>query len=793
MSEDKKVGFAEEVANKFIKAIEEGTAPWMKPWKAGEIADSPYNAETGKAYKGLNRLMLSLDQTQRGSEDPRYCTYNQAQNLGAQVKKGAKGVKIAVWKTHEERLERDENGKPKLDEEGNKQYKKVALEKPQLFSATVFHASDIANMPELPSAISIPEWKRHEEAEKVLKNSGVKILHDQADRAFYRPATDSIHLPKPEQFKSQDDYYSTALHETVHSTGHQSRLNRDMAHPFGSTEYAKEELRAEIGSFMLAGELGLGHDPQRHAGYVENWLKVLKDDPLEVFKASRDAEQAKNYLLDLSKEKELEKEKAIQAEIATLPNQPNPQYVTTFIEQARQATTLDENHYQATVNELKEQEAYSELVVMEAHRKGTPEQQERAETILFREKGKEGYLDDENGKNLKALASELKIEVAKSNEELEAAFIEHYAQQEKVVEEIIVKNAIKESKENGQNGLDANTLEAALKDYNDSELVMLVAHSTKETTQEQVALAEELFKKDYINLKLEPDERQQLEKLASELNINLNHREDYLQQRSEQINQDQTNYRDKTLGRLGDEFSKMPLATNEHPYLKNNVLNDPLGAKLDVNNNLCYQVLDDQGKNAGLLRVNEKGEKHLDSPDQNAHLVLKPTQGDKSSISEPAIIGSDLESCATVVLATKRPVVVSLGEKNTTDADVVNKLQELYPIKSELISTTQEANANEKLNSIKPSLTKKELEQGSTSFADLAKSRGLEKVAAQVEKQLSQKLSVAREAVSEDQGLDNTLDKEKEKVQELAREKEKDKTLEPPKRSRAKERGGLEL
>jgi putative DNA primase/helicase len=113
----------------------------------------------------------------------------------------------------------------------------------------------------------------------VLKASGADIRHHQADHAFYRPATDRIHLPRRGSFQNADAFYACAPHELGHRTGHPSRLDRDLAHPFGSEGYEKEELRVEIGSLMLGDRLGIGHDHGQHAAYIKRWVQVLKDDP----------------------------------------------------------------------------------------------------------------------------------------------------------------------------------------------------------------------------------------------------------------------------------------------------------------------------------------------------------------------------------------------------------------------------------------------------------------------------------------------------------------------------------
>lgn len=167
---------------------------------------------------------------------------------------------------------KDERGKPLKDAEGNTVYRTVQLEKPKVFSVVVYNAEQIAGLP--PLQHKTPDWDRHERAEAVLKASGVEIRYDQTDRAFYRPATDRINLPPRDKFSSADCFYGTALHEAAQGSGHSSRLDRDLAHPFGSEGYAKEELRAEIASLMIGDRLGIGHDPGQHAAYVDSWIKV---------------------------------------------------------------------------------------------------------------------------------------------------------------------------------------------------------------------------------------------------------------------------------------------------------------------------------------------------------------------------------------------------------------------------------------------------------------------------------------------------------------------------------------
>jgi putative DNA primase/helicase len=287
--------FHEVVAEKLIEQLKAGTAPWQKPWQPGEPNSlMPMNPTTGKRYKGINAIHLMA----QGRDDSRWMTYKQAAAAGAQVRKGEKGTPVQYWKFSEEQDKLDDQGRPVRDANGEKIKETVQLERPRVFFATVFNGEQIDGLP--PQQIkpkAEQQWDAVERAEHILQASGAKITHAAGDRAFYRPSTDSITLPEKSQFESADRYYATALHELGHWTGHPSRLDRDLAHPFGSEGYAKEELRAEISSMIVGDELGIGHDPEQHAAYVGSWIKALQDDPLEIFRASSDAEKIHDYVL----------------------------------------------------------------------------------------------------------------------------------------------------------------------------------------------------------------------------------------------------------------------------------------------------------------------------------------------------------------------------------------------------------------------------------------------------------------------------------------------------------------
>ncbi len=284
--------FHEIVAAKLIKQLQEGTAPWQKPWTAsvsGEVL--PFNPITGKRYKGINALHLMSE----GCEDPRWMTYKQATSLDAQVRKGESGTQIQYWKFAEEQTGIDSDGKAVKCQ--------VQLERPRVFFATVFNATQIDGLPPIGPSIG-RDWDCLERAENVLAGSGATIFHGEVDRAFYRPSTDSIHLPNRSRFPSADNYYAVALHELGHWTGHENRLHRDLSHPFGSEAYAREELRAEIASMLIGAELGVGHDPGQHVAYVDLWVKNLRNHPLEIFHATGDAEKILEYVMGLEQKHE---------------------------------------------------------------------------------------------------------------------------------------------------------------------------------------------------------------------------------------------------------------------------------------------------------------------------------------------------------------------------------------------------------------------------------------------------------------------------------------------------------
>lgn len=276
----------QEFADKIIASLEAGIKPWVRPWDENACGgpQGPINAATGDRYHGINTLILGMDMRAFASGDPRWATYKQAGDKGWQVKKGEKSTTVFFYKPFEVEDAEAKDGK-----------RMGAI----LKHFAVFHASQIEGIPpyKAPSVEEAP-WACPEAANIILKNSGA-IIREGGDRAFYSPVTDHIQLPPLPAFRGPPEYAATALHELAHWTGHEKRLNRSesMKGKFGSAAYAMEELRAELSSAFISAELGIPTDIPHHASYIENWLKPLKKDKREIFRAAADAQRIVDMVL----------------------------------------------------------------------------------------------------------------------------------------------------------------------------------------------------------------------------------------------------------------------------------------------------------------------------------------------------------------------------------------------------------------------------------------------------------------------------------------------------------------
>ena len=303
--------YAKKVSDEIIEQIKGGVAPWQKPWKPGESVGAE-NFSTGKKYTGGNSLYLMSRGISEGRGDNRWGTYNQIREAGGQVRKGEKGTQVQFFTNRTAKAAKDEQGKTLKDKEGKTIYEEEKRSAPICKQYTVFNVEQAEGL-ELKQRESRlrPEWDAHRDAEKVIAAAGPKVEHVAGDRAYYRIAEDKVVLPEPSQFPTRNGYYQTAMHECGHSTGHPDRMNRDtlkdgLENGFGSSEYAREELRAEISAMMTGERVGVGHDPQRGASYVENWVAVLEKDPHEIHRAARDAQKMSDYLMERAIKREVE-------------------------------------------------------------------------------------------------------------------------------------------------------------------------------------------------------------------------------------------------------------------------------------------------------------------------------------------------------------------------------------------------------------------------------------------------------------------------------------------------------
>lgn len=278
---------AQVITAAIIAKLENGVNPWRKPWtSAGN--QRPLRAG-GQPYRGINTVWLWMVAEQHGYTMPTWMTYRQAEALGGQVRRGARGTIAVFYKSYGASEEDAATGETN------------AVTRRVLRTYTVFNVAQIDDLPERfttpPPPRAICDERHRAEIDAFIAGSGAVILTG-GDRACYDPSRDLIHMPRWQDFESYALYGATAAHELSHWTGAKSRLDRDLKGRFGSDSYAAEELVAEISAAMLGTELGLpwGH-LDNHASYVASWLKILKADERALMTAAAKAEEAASYLL----------------------------------------------------------------------------------------------------------------------------------------------------------------------------------------------------------------------------------------------------------------------------------------------------------------------------------------------------------------------------------------------------------------------------------------------------------------------------------------------------------------
>lgn len=280
-----KTNVYEMVTERIIKELEQGIIPWEKPWTGTK--SGAYNRISKRPYSLLNQMLLS--------HSGEYATFKQWADLGGKVRKGEKSEIVVFWKI----LNKEEE-----KEDDTKEVKQIPL----LRYINVFHISQVDGVEPLEKP-ELHDIEPIEKAEEVLHNywnrEHIKVAHITGNEAYYSPSRDMIRLPLFEQFKDANEYYSTAFHESIHSTMTAGRCNRaedrkNKVVSFGSEEYSKEELIAEIGSAGILNQIGIETQKtfRNSTAYIQNWLQVLRNDVKFIVSASGKAEKAVNFILN---------------------------------------------------------------------------------------------------------------------------------------------------------------------------------------------------------------------------------------------------------------------------------------------------------------------------------------------------------------------------------------------------------------------------------------------------------------------------------------------------------------
>lgn len=309
----------EEMINSFIDCLKKDTIPWHRGWSS----ERPFNAVTNTEYHGANALWLTYNQQAQLYKDPRWCTFKQAQSKGWKIKQGSKGTKIEFWSlydTEEKRKLTRTEAKQLTDELTAEEFTNRV--KPVSNTYTVFNGEQIEGIPLYEirkNVLHLDEFLYGRN--KLIENMKVG-LKEGGNEAFYSIAEDMIVLPKINQFDNEFEYITTFFHEAGHATGHVSRFNREMPSARGTDIYAREELRAEIASAFAAQAFGIDYTQNKymenHEAYIQDYIKVLENEPNELFAAIKDAEKISDYLIEKGEfglEKEMSNEKSLTKEM----------------------------------------------------------------------------------------------------------------------------------------------------------------------------------------------------------------------------------------------------------------------------------------------------------------------------------------------------------------------------------------------------------------------------------------------------------------------------------------------
>lgn len=277
-----------EVTGRVIAELEEGRLPWVQPWERSRCdCTMPRNAGTGRAYSGINILILWAAAVAGGYRSQRWLTFRQAQATGRVVRKGEKGATVC----YADRFTPNAEAERARDED--REARQIAF----LKRFTVFNVDQCEGLPETFTELYDvrPEQELMPHAEALIRATGADFRIG-GDQAFYAPQLDFIAVPPKAAYPEPINWYRTALHELGHWTGHASRLNRDQTGGRGGKAYAREEPVAEMASAFTCASLSI-QPTVRHADYIGVWLDVLREDERAIFRAASQASKAADYLL----------------------------------------------------------------------------------------------------------------------------------------------------------------------------------------------------------------------------------------------------------------------------------------------------------------------------------------------------------------------------------------------------------------------------------------------------------------------------------------------------------------
>ena len=295
-----------QLVDQVLANLEKGNLFWTQGWVA---AGAPESAVTGKKYRGINNLYLSLVAMAENYGDNRWATFRQMEEKGWTFKKDEEGhtlgkgksVSVEYYEMRDKETKRcfDRSVLDGMTFDEQREY----MDKNVYWIRKFYRVFNCSLMDGVPAKemLMIDVNDRIEKAEAILDywNANESKIVYGGSQAFYRPSTDEVHLPEREKFKSTQSFYDTAFHEIGHSTGHESRLNRDLSGGFGSQSYAMEELRAEIASIFMAQDLGIEPSEDRlqnNAAYIQSWKDEIKENPNALFTAIADADKIARYV-----------------------------------------------------------------------------------------------------------------------------------------------------------------------------------------------------------------------------------------------------------------------------------------------------------------------------------------------------------------------------------------------------------------------------------------------------------------------------------------------------------------